>query len=213
MKRKLLLILLLTIMSLLFSACNESEQNDQTSSTNPKITENNQQTKEENNSEIMLEVLKMASEKCSFEQGGNYGRFMAKLGENYDDSVINPYTNETDIHILNRTEGILDQQDNNYSGYSASVVIIDDSFSFLKNVEKTEVTYGCNPNNKGVVMGFVYQDGFYIYEVDENGEKQNEITYIFPGYEYPSYAYWFSMTIASATKFSEASLSFLNRGF
>ena len=190
MKRKLLiLMLLLTIMSLLFSACNETEQKQQPTNNQPKTTESKQQDKRENNVEKMLEVLKKAAEISKLQRHADYGYFMAKLGENYDNSVKNPYTNKTAIHILNRNESILDQQDNNYSGYSASIAVIDVSMDFLKNVEKTEVTYGCNPNNKGVVMAIVYRDGFYIYEVDENGEKQNEITYIFPGYEYPEHAY------------------------
>ena len=186
MKKKLLaLILLLTIMILLFSACNETEQNNQTSNNQPKTSESKKQEKQQNNAKKILEVLKKTADNTRFVKGCNYGRFMANI--DYDDSVKNPYTNETDIHVLNRTEGILDQQDNNYSGYSASVAIIDNMFSYLKNVEKPEVTYGCNPDNKGVVMAFVYQDGFYIYQVDEKGEKQNEITYIFPGYEYPEW--------------------------
>ena len=190
MKRKLLiLMLLLTIMSLLFSACNETEQKDQTSNNQPKTTENKQHVKKENNAVKMLEVLKMAAEISKLQRHADYGYFMVKLGENYDNSVKNSYTNETDIHILNRGESIIFQRDNNYSGYSASVAIIDSQTDFLKNLDETEVVYGCNPDNKGVVMAFVYQDGFYIYEVDETGEKQNEITYIFPGYEYPSYAY------------------------
>ena len=180
-------MLLLTIMSLLFSACNESEQKQQPSSSKPKTTESKKQAKQENNAEKILKVLKTTADNTHFVKGGNYGRFMANI--DYDDSVKNPYTNETDIHILNRYETIIYQRDNNYSGYSASIAIIDLSTDFLKNLDKTEVVYGCNPDNKGVVMAFVYQDGFYIYEVDENGEKQNEITYIFPGYEYPSYAY------------------------
>ena len=183
-------MLLLTIMSLLFSACNETEQNNQTSNNQPKTSERKQQDKQENNAEKMLEVLKMAAKITEFgERNSGYGRFMAKLGENYNDSVKNPYNDSTDIHVLNRTPGILDEQENDYSDYSASIAIIDMSRAFLKNYENDEVIYGCNPNNKGVVMAFVYQDGFYIYQVDENGEKQNEITYIFPGYEYPSYAY------------------------
>ena len=190
MKKKLLvLILLLTIMSLLFSACNETEKKDQQSNKQPKTTESKQQNKQENNAEKMLEVLKMAAEISKLQRHADYGYFMAKLGENYDNSVENPYTNKTAIHILNRDEGILDQQDIKFSRYSASIAVIDVSMDFLKNVEKTEVTYGCNPDNKGVVMAIVYRDGFYIYEVDENGEKQNEITYIFPGYEYPEHAY------------------------
>ena len=186
MKRKLIvLMLLLTIMSLLFSACNEKEQKDQPSNNQPKTTESKQQEKQENNAEKILEVLKTTADNTHFVKGRNYGRFMANI--DYDDSVKNPYTNETSMHVLNRGQSIIFQRDNNYSNYSASVAIIDTYIRFLKNLEKTEVTYGCNPDNKGVVMAFVYQDGFYIYEVNENGEKQNEITYIFPGYEYPEW--------------------------
>ena len=188
MKRKLLILMLLfTIMSLLFSACNESEQKNQPSNNQPKTTESKHQEKQENNVEKILEVLKSTADKTHFIEGCNYGKFMANV--DYDNSVKNPYTNETDIHVLNRYETIIYQRDNNYSGYSASIAIIDLSTDFLKNLDKTEVVYGCNPNNKGVVMAIVYRDGFYIYEVDENGEKQNEITYIFPGYEYPEHAY------------------------
>ena len=174
-------------MNLLFSACNETEQKNQPSSSKPKTTESKQQAKQENNAKKILEVLKSTADKTHFVEGCNYGKFMANL--DYNDSVENPYTNKTAIHILNRDEGILDQQDIKFSRYSASIAVIDVSMDFLKNVEKTEVTYGCNPDNKGVVMAIVYRDGFYIYEVDENGEKQNEITYIFPGYEYPEHAY------------------------
>ena len=180
-------MLLLTIMSLLFSSCNETEQKDQTSNNQPKTTESKQKDKQENNAEKILEVLKSTAEYTGFYTNAAYGYFMANI--DYDDSVKNPYTNETAIHVLNRDEGILDEQDIKFSRYSASIAIIDVSMDFLKNVEKTEVTYGCNPDNKGVVMAIVYRDGFYIYEVDENGEKQNEITYIFPGYEYPEHAY------------------------
>jgi hypothetical protein len=187
MKRKLLaLMLLLTIMTLLFSACNETEQK-KPSNSKPKTTENKQHAKEENNSEKTLKVLKNASESSGFGiSNSGYGFFMTKI--DFDDSVKNPYNDSTDIHVLNRTPGILDEQDNDYSDYSASIAVIDMSTAFLKNYDNDEVTYGCNPNNKGVVMGFVYQDGFYIYQIDENGNKQNEITYIFPGYEYPEWA-------------------------
>ena len=180
------MFLLVFIISLC-TACNETEKKDQQSNNQPKTTESKQQAKQENNAEKILKVLKTTADNTHFVKGGNYGRFMANI--DYDDSVKNPYTNETDIHVLNRTEAIIFQQDNDYSDYSASIAVIDMSRDFLKNLDKSEVVYGCNPDNKGVVMAFVYQDGFYIYQVDENGEKQNEITYIFPGYEYPSYAY------------------------
>ena len=187
-KKVLILMFLLVFIISLCTACNQTEQKDQTSNNKPKTTENKQQAKNENNADKMLEVLKTAAESIEFgESHSGYGLFWRELGETYDDSVKNPYTNETAIHVLNRDEGILDEQDIKFSRYSASIAIIDVSMDFLKNVEKNEVTYGCNPNNKGVVMGFVYQDGFYIYQVDENGEKQNEITYIFPGYEYPEW--------------------------
>jgi hypothetical protein len=53
-----------------------------------------------------------------------------------------------------------------------SILVIDDLK--LNVLEKEKVQYGLNPYNKGVVVALAFSDGFYIYQVDNNGKKINE---------------------------------------
>jgi len=43
------------------------------------------------------------------------------------------------------------------------------------------VTYCVNPESKGMVIAIWLIDGVYIYEIDENGQKINEIKHFLKG--------------------------------
>lgn len=58
---------------------------------------------------------------------------------------------------------------------SISITIIDGTL--LSNLDKERVQYGLNIINKGVVVALVFSDGFYLYQVDMDGKKANELEY------------------------------------
>jgi len=51
--------------------------------------------------------------------------------------------------------------------------------TLLEELDTSEVLYCVNPESKGMVFAFWLMDGVYIYEVDENGQKINEIKHFF----------------------------------
>jgi len=41
----------------------------------------------------------------------------------------------------------------------------------LKEIDTNEVVYCVNQESKGMVIGFIFKDGVYIYEIDEMAIK------------------------------------------
>jgi len=62
---------------------------------------------------------------------------------------------------------------------SVDCIVIDDYMTLLEELDTSEVVYCLNAESKGCVIGIILMDGVYIYEVDENGEKINEIKHFF----------------------------------
>lgn len=142
----------------------------------------------ETNIEKMLNMLENTNKKTKFSKNNNYGHFLANVLVGEEEELINPYTRAKDIDVADKRTLVLDRTDKVLVDCSGSIIVICDDHAFLKNIEKSEITYGCNEANKGMVMSFVFNDGYYLYEVDKTGNKINDMTYIFPGYEYPDYA-------------------------
>jgi len=56
--------------------------------------------------------------------------------------------------------------------------MIDSRLEKLSKENTEEYVYGCNPNNKGKLVAFLFIDGFYVYEIGEDGSKvKDEVVY------------------------------------
>ncbi|MCX7920465.1 MAG: hypothetical protein N3B21_00360 [Clostridia bacterium] len=183
MKKRLLSLGIAVVMSIsVFVGCGKEENKESsntssissTSATTSVQTSNDNATKK-NNLETMLELMKEAKKKVGVM---GFGQFLAEFDLQYKGNIVNPINKSTDIYAIDKYHTILSKTDTSLDKYAASLVaIVNMPFDKL---DKSKMTYGCNPKNKGVVIAFVFFDRFYLYEVDENGNKVNETTYMFP---------------------------------
>lgn len=163
------------------SVANNSIQNMKESSstvaTSTKGENSNQGDR--SNHDKLLELLKAVKQKTGGMVGsGELGTFLGNFDLMYKQDIANPYNKSTDIYAPDKYEDELyKKKETNKSDYSANVVAI--VHADLKDIDKAKVNYGCNPKNKGVVMAFVFVDGIYMYDVDENGNKINETTFTY----------------------------------
>jgi len=136
--------------------------------------------KEKTNAEKFLEYAIKAADLRNFTKTGNYAGVIKTLRDIYEDDIVNPYTGATSIYAMNRTISYIDNNDMSVTrGYSVDCVVIDDYMTQLKDLDTSEVVYCVNPESKGMVFAFWFMDGVYIYEIDENGQKINEIKHFF----------------------------------
>jgi hypothetical protein len=133
-----------------------------------------------NNSEILLEYARRVAKRIDFMGAGDYAKFMYTLGNEYKDDIINPYTGVKYMDISNRTTNYFKKKNSEiYLVNSVDLIVIDDFMTELKEINTSDVVYCLNPLNKGCIIAFLFKDGIYIYEVDENGGKKNEIKHYF----------------------------------
>ncbi|ADU75314.1 hypothetical protein M972_112392 [Acetivibrio thermocellus AD2] len=182
---KLMLVAAIVCVISLLSACSgNGEGNNQPSGTPIKsLTQSTQKTqdkKEKTNAEKFLEYAIKAADLRNFTKTGNYAGVIKTLRDIYEDDIVNPYTGATSIYAMNRTISYIDNNDMSVTrGYSVDCVVIDDYMTQLKDLDTSEVVYCVNPESKGMVFAFWFMDGVYIYEIDENGQKINEIKHFF----------------------------------
>ncbi len=74
----------------------------------------------------------------------------------------------------------------NVAGNASVFCHISDTRFSVKELKTIPITFGCIPENKGGVVLWIVENGFCIYEVDENGKMINQKFYEIPGYIFPS---------------------------
>ncbi|ADU75514.1 hypothetical protein M972_112608 [Acetivibrio thermocellus AD2] len=135
---------------------------------------------EKTNAEKFLEYVVNATDKRDFTKTGDYAGVLNTLGSEYKEDIINPYTGGKLLTKANRTKDLLYADDWVASSVSSvDCIVIDDYMTLLEELDTSEVVYCLNTESKGCVIGIILMDGVYIYEVDENGEKMNEIKHFF----------------------------------
>lgn len=189
MKIRIVILSVFFCLTFVLSACNkESEKNEQ-----PSVSissQNNKQVKlqtspegnkkAKSNSEAFLEYAIRIAKGVDFMGCGDYSSYMIALGNEYKNDIVNPFTGIHDIGISNRTTSYFEIRDSEiYKADSIEFIAIDDFMTDLKEINTSDVVYCLNPVNKGCTIAFLLKDGIYIYEIDENGNKKNEIKHYF----------------------------------
>ena len=132
------------------------------------------------NAEKFLEYVIDSTDKRDFTKTGDYAGVLSTLGSEYKEDIINPYTGGKLLTKANRTKDLLYAEHWVASNVSSvDCIVIDDYMTLLEELDTSEVVYCLNAESKGCVIGIILMDGVYIYEVDENGEKINEIKHFF----------------------------------
>lgn len=135
---------------------------------------------EKSNAEAFLQYAIQAADATNFLETGNYAGVMLNLKREYKEDIINPYTKGNSLAVYNRTRAMFKNRETSLTQYfSVDCLVIDDYMTTLKDLDTSEVVYCLNAESKGMVLAFFLMDGIYIYEVDENGEKINEIKHFF----------------------------------
>ena len=182
---KLMLVAAIVCVISLLSACSgNGEGNNQPSGTPIKsLTQSTQKTqdkKEKTNAEKFLEYAIKAADLRNFTKTGNYAGVIKTLRDIYEDDIVNPYTGGKMLYVMNRTRTYLKNSDASVTrGLGVDCIVVDDYMTQLKKLDTSEVTYCVNPESKGMVIAIWLIDGVYIYEIDENGQKINEIKHFF----------------------------------
>lgn len=188
--RKLAMIITVFLsLALLFTACSKnSDTGNNGSDVGNKVEGNKDGNKEDPNNneptksnlETLVDILLKTNEECIFVQTANYARFMYTFSELYNDNIKNPHNGKTDLYVANRSRREGKNKEQSLENYAGSVIVIDNSLDYIKDLDLNTAVYACNEGNKGAVIAIVYQDGFYAYEVDEAGKKKNDKLYYFP---------------------------------
>ena len=184
MNRQKLSILIGIMLCVLLSACGDGERNNQPSGTSGvntiQSTQKPEDKKEKTNAEKFLEYAIKAADLRNFTKTGDYAGIGITLQDLYQEDIVNPYTGGTSLTVMNRTRSMMKAQHLSRTRlFSVDCVIIDDYMTLLEELDTSEVLYCVNPESKGMVFAFWLMDGVYIYEVDENGQKINEIKHFF----------------------------------
>ncbi|WP_136479723.1 hypothetical protein EPD62_005415 [Acetivibrio thermocellus] len=182
-KIKLILITIIICGVFLLAGCgdngNGSSQPSGVSNSSQNI-QGAENKKEKTNAEKFLEYAIKAADLRNFTETGDFAGIGITLQDLYKKDIVNPYTGGTSLTVMNRTSSMMkDQHLSRTRLFSVDCVIIDDYLTQLKKINTDEVVYCVNPESKGMVFAFWLIDGVYIYEVDENGQKINEIKHFF----------------------------------
>lgn len=135
---------------------------------------------EVNNVDKFLNLLLETNKKSKFRfTGSSQGEFRAVLTyETYKKDIVNPYNKGKNIYAINRSKYIIEDDKSYWEDCSVSFATI--SQEWLKKLDTKKVVFGCNEKNKGMVMALGFGDGFYLYQIDEKGNKIHEKTYFLP---------------------------------
>jgi len=184
MNRQKLSILIGIMLCVLLSACGDGERNNQPSGTSGvntiQSTQKPEDKKEKTNAEKFLEYAIKAADLRNFTKTGDYAGIAVTLHDIYKEDIVNPYTGGKRLYVMNRTRSYMKNSSASITGsLGVDCVVIDDYMTLLEELDTSEVLYCVNPESKGMVFAFWLMDGVYIYEVDENGQKINEIKHFF----------------------------------
>jgi hypothetical protein len=183
------LIMLVLSTSLVFTACSKRAhektvtENTNVASASTSIGESgkNDTVKKttKNNVEAFLEYVKAVDDEIKYWQGHNNEKFIISLAKLYKDDIVNKYTGGKKVYTESRTSEYFTHTDIELDKSKSVNLVALVSFEHLKSTDTKTVQYCLNPGSKGCVIGFLFYDGIYLYEVDEQGKKINEITYLF----------------------------------
>ncbi|HHV30097.1 hypothetical protein [Acetivibrio mesophilus] len=182
---KLIFVAVIICAVFLLSACGGSGEVNNQPSNSPKVnsgksTHEPGDEKEKTNAEKFLEYVIEAAYMRKFTETGDYAGIMNTLHDLYKDDIVNPYTGGKLLTIANRTNDLIcDKQWKASEVSGVNCIVIDDYMTLLEKIDTSEAVYCLNTESKGCVIGIILMDGVYIYEVDENGEKTNEIKHFF----------------------------------
>ncbi len=95
--------------------------------------------------------------------------------QNYNYNISNVLSDKQAHFISNK--GYSDAKCKCWVSYPPSINITIIDSTLLSDIDKEKVQYGLNILNKGVVVALVFPDGLYLYQVDKDGKKENELEY------------------------------------
>lgn len=184
MKTKLLVLAIsIALVSSTFVACrNNNNPEPVTSDTsNPASTEQVPQNSNKSNIDLFLDFLLEIHEERYFGfSPGVQGEYFGKFELKEKPKIVNPITKGTGMYTRSDYKHRLDENDRKFGASETSAVIIGITSTRLKELNRDEIVYGCNEGNKGIVIAIGFGDGFYLYQIDESGNKTNEKVHYFP---------------------------------
>jgi len=181
-----ILVAMVICVTVLLTACGDNGKGDNQPSNTPSNEKPIQSTqeikngKEKTNAEKFLDYVIEAAYLRKFTETGDYAGIAVTLHDIYKEDIVNPYTGGKRLYVMNRTRSYMKNSSASITGsLGVDCVVIDDYMTDLKEIDTNEVVYCVNQESKGMVIGFIFKDGVYIYEIDENGNKINEIKHFF----------------------------------
>jgi hypothetical protein len=183
------LIVLLMAASLVFAACgkkaDEKISTDNISSISASSSTGESEKTDtvkktaKNNVEAFLDYVKAIDGEIKYWEGHNKTKFIITLAKLYKDDIVNKYTNGKKVDTASRTSSYFTHVDTVVDKSESVNLVSLVSEEELKSTDTKKVQYCLNLGSKGCVIGFLFYDGIYLYEVDEQGKKINEVTYLF----------------------------------
>lgn len=186
--RKFMSILVIGIMLLSFVSCGKKEEKKENTSSSSSSSNSNSSKSDDSeikNAKNNVEKMMIYIKRTGNREDIDYGRTHVKapmayhFSEEYKDDIVNPYTKNTTVYSAERGADVFGFHDQDAQDSCAHFMPITTVLK-LKDFDKSKVKYGCNKANKGVVIAIVIWDAYYAYEIDENGNKINEILYEVP---------------------------------
>lgn len=184
LKTKLLVLAVsIALVSLVFVACgNNNNTNPGTSDiSNPASTEQVSENSNKSNINLFLDFLISIHEEIPFNFGStSQGRFFGQMDLSKKPDIVNPITKGTGIYYRSDYKHNLSRNNREFGSGENSAVLIGITSDRLKKLDTNDIVYGCNEENKGMVIAIGFGDGFYLYQIDESGNKTNEKIHYFP---------------------------------
>ncbi|MDQ2088275.1 hypothetical protein RBH29_17775, partial [Herbivorax sp. ANBcel31] len=178
--KKIFLVVTLSV-GLILTGCGGGNDNQQSDNDADTVSETDTETSggsgDRTNAEIFLDYLVESADRSAYTRNGNSSRYSMVLDEIYKDDIINPYTGGDRIYISVRGSAYLSGDHHTIGDSIGGELLMITPSPHLEDLEdKSEIVYCVNEGNKGSTVAIVFHDGAYVYEIDENGEKKNEVS-------------------------------------
>ena len=147
------------------------------------------------NAQKLRDYIVSASKETHFDRRRNFVDLMWEVQEQYQDDIINPYTGATSLGYSNTSITYMKTEQWTIAGQrSAFVYMITSARTTMRRRPPEDISISAFSGNKGVVVGVLFGDGIYIYEVGEDGSKENELVHLFEWEWDEEYdEYWFEL--------------------
>lgn len=137
-----------------------------------------------NNVKRVVDYFEVAAKTSRFVRNHSFIDIMGEYQNLYKKDVVNPFSKIDSFTYDNNILTVSEEKDAIIdSKIQTKIIMIDTSTIKLKKQKAEQFIYGCNANNKGKVVTFIFVDGVYVYEIDENSAKKNDLTFFFPPIE------------------------------